>query len=89
MASVRYQHAVLHRALKQATRWGLVPRNVCEAVDPPKVVTKEIAPLTPEQSRAFLEAAKGDRYEALYVLCLLISARTSKPQTLADGCSRE
>jgi integrase len=27
-------HAVLHRALKQALRWGLVVRNVCDAVDP-------------------------------------------------------
>src|SRR3954447_2848581 len=29
-SSVRYIHAVLHRALKQALRWGLVPRNASE-----------------------------------------------------------
>lgn len=28
-SSVRYTHAVLPRALKQALRWELVPRNVC------------------------------------------------------------
>jgi integrase len=33
--TVQYLHVVLHRALKQALRWGLVPRNVSEAVDPP------------------------------------------------------
>lgn len=33
--TVQYTHAVLHRALKQALRWGMVPRNVCEAVDRP------------------------------------------------------
>ena len=27
-------HAVLHRALKQAVKWNLVPRNVCDAVEP-------------------------------------------------------
>jgi integrase len=74
-ASVRYQHAVLHRALKQATRWGLVPSNVCDAVDPPKVVTKEITPLTPEQTRTFLRTAKGDKYEAIYVLAVSCGLR--------------
>jgi integrase len=73
---VRYQHAVLHRALKQATRWGLVPRNVCDVVDPPpRVVGKEITPLDPEQSRTFLEAARGDRYEALYVVAVTCGLR--------------
>ena len=74
-ASVRYQHAVLHRALKQATRWGLVPRNVCDVVDPPRVVGKEITPLDPEQSRTFLEAARGDRHEALYVVAVTCGLR--------------
>jgi integrase len=74
-ASVRYQHAVLHRALNQATRWGLVPRNVCDVVDPPKVVNKEVIPLNFEQSRAFLEASAGDRYEALYTVALTCGLR--------------
>ncbi len=40
----RLAHAVLHRAFKQAVKWGMVPRNVCDAVDPPRVVRREIAP---------------------------------------------
>jgi integrase len=68
--TVQYLHAVLHRALKQALRWGLVTRNVAEAVDPPKVHKKEITPLSPEQARTFLEAARGDRLETLYVLAV-------------------
>ena len=68
--TVQYLHVVLHRALKQALRWGLVPRNVAEAVDPPKVPKKEITPLSPEQARVFLEAARKDRLEALYVLAI-------------------
>ena len=39
--AVQYLHVVLHRALKQALRWNLVPRNAAEAVDPPKVNKKE------------------------------------------------
>jgi integrase len=34
--TVEYIHTVLHSALKQAVRWELVPRNVTEAVDPPR-----------------------------------------------------
>src|SRR5215217_1239123 len=68
--TVQYIHVVLHRALKQALRWGLVPRNVAEAVDPPRVPKKEITPLSPEQARAFLEAARDDRLEALYVIAI-------------------
>jgi integrase len=53
----------LHRAFKQALRWGLVTRNVAEAVDLPKVHKKEVTPLSPVQARAFLEAARRDRLE--------------------------
>ena len=33
--TVQNIHAILHRALKDALRWGCVSRNVAEAVDPP------------------------------------------------------
>jgi hypothetical protein len=42
--TVEYTHAVLHRALKQAVRWSMVPRNVCDAVDVPQVRREDIAP---------------------------------------------
>lgn len=48
--TVQYLHVVLHRALKQALRWSLVPRNVSEIVDPPRVRREEIRPLSPERS---------------------------------------
>jgi len=35
--TVQYVHVLLYKALKQAVRWMLVPRNVAEAVDPPKI----------------------------------------------------
>ncbi len=74
-ASVRYVHAVLHRALKQALRWGLVPRNVTEAVDIPKLVREEVRALSPEEARAFLETARGDRYEGMYVVAVTAGLR--------------
>jgi integrase len=69
-ATVRKMHSVLRKALKQAVLDGLIPRNVCEAVKPPKVERKEIRPLDQEQTKAVLEAASGERLEALYVLAI-------------------
>ncbi len=74
-ASVRYIHAVLHRALKQAVRWSLVPRNAAEAVDLPKLRRKEVSVLSPEEAKRFLETARGDRFEALYVLAITSGLR--------------
>lgn len=76
-SSVRYIHAVLHRALEQAVRWSLIPRNAAAAADPPKIRENEITPLDPEQARKFLQAASaaGDRFETLYALSLTTGLR--------------
>ena len=74
-SSVRYIHAVLHRALEQAVRFNLIPFNPASRVDPPKIRQDEITPLDAEQARTFLDAAKGDRHECLYVLSLTTGLR--------------
>lgn len=48
----------------------MIARNVATNIKLPKMRKKEIYPLKPDQARAFLEAARGDRYEALYVLAI-------------------
>ncbi len=68
--TVQYIHVTLHKALKQAVNDGLVPRNATEAVKPPQVRREEIRPLTPEQVKQLLDAARGDRLEALYTLAV-------------------
>jgi integrase len=69
-ATVRQLHAMLRRALGQATKWGTVARNVAALASPPRVKRHEIQPLSATQARTFLDAAQGDRFEALYVLAL-------------------
>lgn len=73
--SVAHLHAVLHRALVQATRWGLTARNVAALVSPPRVKRLEMRTLSPEQVNTLLEAARGDRLEALYVLAVTTGMR--------------
>jgi integrase len=74
-SSVRYIHAVLHRALGKAVDLRLIARNPAANADPPKVRQDEITPLDTEQTRTFLDAARVQKYEALYVLSLTCGLR--------------
>ena len=56
-------------------RWRLVVRNVCDAVDAPRVPKKEMQALTGKQAQQFPEAAVGDPLESLYVLALTTGMR--------------
>ena len=71
-ATVKKMHVVLHRALSQAISDGLIPRNAAHGVRTPRVSApgEEIKPLTSGESTAFLESARGERLEALYVLAI-------------------
>jgi integrase len=69
-ATVKKMHVVLRKALSQAVSDGLIPRNAADGVKPPRASApgEEIKPLDSEECSAFLEAARGERLEALYVL---------------------
>lgn len=73
--TVGHIHRVLHRALRDAVRWGLVARNVCDAVDPPKVPHQEMKALSPDEARRLLGAAQDDPLEALYILAITTGMR--------------
>ncbi len=73
--TVRTIYAVLHGALDQAVKWNLIPRNPASSVDPPKLRQEEMMVLDTEQARRFLDAARGDRWECLYVLALSCGVR--------------
>jgi integrase len=70
--TARNVHVVLRRALGQALRAGLVTRNVAsrEFVDAPKVPIVDPDALSTSEVRALLEACRGDRLEALFVVAV-------------------
>jgi integrase len=76
--SVEIIHITLHKAPKQAVRWSLVPRNVAEAVTPPRPPKLEITPLTQQQLRALLETARNDKLYALWVLACTTGMRNGE-----------
>ncbi len=73
--TVRAIYAVLNGALEQAVRWNMIPRNPASAVNPPKLRQEEMIVLDADQARRFLDAARGDRWECLYVLALSCGIR--------------
>jgi integrase len=68
-------HRILHHALRDATRRNLLGRNAAELVTPPRRARHDLATLTPAQARRFLDAVRGDRLEALFVLALTTGMR--------------
>ncbi|HEX6554946.1 MAG TPA: site-specific integrase [Ktedonobacteraceae bacterium] len=68
-------HNLLHKALDTAVRWGLVARNVCDAVSPPRRRRFEVKPLTLEQVQRLLAAVEGHRLAALFKLALATGMR--------------
>jgi integrase len=66
--SVRNVHGVLHAALRDAVRWGYLPRNVAALADLPKGMTPEMRVWGPEQLRAFVEQVRGDPLFAAWLL---------------------
>jgi integrase len=71
-ATVKKMHVVLRKALSQAVSDGLIPRNAADGVKPPRVSApgEEIKPLDSEECTSFLEASRGERLEALYVVAV-------------------
>jgi integrase len=88
---VQIIHTVLRKALQQAVRDDVLPRNVCDAVTAPRddvlprnvcdAVTaprqtkKEMQPLTPAQAKRLLVNVREARLRALYVLAITAGLR--------------
>jgi len=73
--TAHHAHAVLRRALRDAVAAELVGRNVAAMVKPPPMAFHEMQTLDADQARAFLAAATGDRWEALWILAVTTGMR--------------
>lgn len=73
--TVRYTHAVLRNALKQAVTWRLMAQNPCDSVELPRQVRSEMQALSPEQARGFLEAAASTPWRALFEVLVVTGMR--------------
>lgn len=67
---MHHLHGELHRALEDAVRMGLTPRNITDLVRAPRCMRTEMVTLQEDQVKQFLTAIEGDRFEALYWFAL-------------------
>lgn len=82
VTTVHHLHAVLHRALGQAERLGLVARNVSDLVHAPRMAEHEMHVLDRQQVQRFLQAAHDDRLEALFALAVTTGMRQGEALAL-------
>lgn len=66
--TVRNTHVVLRKALADAERLGLVPRNAAGAARPPTAPRKEFNTWSADELRQFFVCSRDDRLFAAYVL---------------------
>lgn len=76
--SIRYTHAVLRSALKQAVRWNLLLSNPANSVDLPRQERGRVSVFSVEQARTFIKAIAGHPYEPLFALAMTTGMRPSE-----------
>lgn len=84
--TVRKIHATLYKALKQAVKWQLVPRNICDAVIVPKEVREEVEILSRESVNLLLKTSEDDPLHALYVMAVSTGLRQGELLALGWDC---
>lgn len=76
--TVRRVHATVHRALRDATRWGHLQRNPASAAvkpKPPSVGAREVTTWSAAEVRTFLNTVSNDRLFALWRLAAMTGMR--------------
>jgi len=76
--SVLRYHQCLHSALESAVKWGLIARNVADAVDPPRTNKHRLNTLDEDGVNSILQAAKSTPHYALFYCALFTGMRRSE-----------
>lgn len=72
---IRYTHAVLSSALKQAVHWGMLTRNPAQLAQLPKQKRREMHALSAVEVACFLDVLQGTRYAVLFAFAITTGMR--------------
>ena len=84
--SIKNIHGVLHKALQQAVLLNYIRYNPTTACVLPKIVKKEIHPLTDQQTAQLLNLLKGSKYEIPLTVDLFTGLREGELLGLIWDC---
>ena len=84
--SIKNIHGVLHKALQQAVLLNYIRYNPTTACVLPKIVKKEIHPLTDQQAAQLLNLLKGSKYEIPLTVDLFTGLREGELLGLMWDC---
>ena len=73
--TVRYTHAVLRSALRQASKWGLLFHDPLTGVQLPRESRSEVRVLSVEQVRIFLKAALATPHGPVFAVAVTTGTR--------------
>lgn len=73
--SVQQIHVLIHEALGRALQWGLVSRNIADAVESPRVAKGKGQSWTAEQTMMFLDASMENTYWIAFHLAVMTGMR--------------
>jgi integrase len=76
--TVRYAHAVLRAAIRQAIRWQLLLSDPTQGIEFPREQCREMSVLTTEQARSFLRTASHSPQACLFAVALTTGMRPSE-----------
>ena len=77
---------IISGAMEQAIRNQIIPYNPAKATVPPKLEQKDIRILSEMEQKLFMNAVKGHRLEALYLLALATGMRRGELMALTWDC---
>ena len=84
--TIRNIHDILSKALNTAISQGLLRDNPTQRVTLPKVIKKEVKPLTEEQQKDFLKAIKENNFCNIFTLILFTGLREAEACGLTWDC---
>lgn len=77
-ATARRAFATIHRALEVALKWGLVPVNVADRIDPPTERREEVVLPSLADTKRLLSVLEGDSYYPAFRLLAFTGLRRSE-----------
>lgn len=83
--TIGHVHRVLHKALKVAVEWSLLPRNPAAIAKPPRVQPREIEIISIEQAQKILQCLRGRTLYPVIALALATGMRRGELLALRWG----